>query len=165
MGSDKFSYNAQTLKNTILKEMENNSWVGVCCELNGVFVVSNQFLVHFGGVVLDMAALLVTCWVVTLGFVTKIETEVRLNRHSVGAEFRKRVKEPAASPNSRETLEAVLQNFEFAKKKNSSYTKPMFGDKRFEDNLDWTCMNPLSGNAAIGYRRLDVEDGRGIMTC
>lgn len=40
---EKFSYAQSSLQQVILKEMENNGWVGVCCEPNLVFVVCNQF--------------------------------------------------------------------------------------------------------------------------
>ncbi|WYZ44936.1 hypothetical protein EsH8_VIII_000252 [Colletotrichum jinshuiense] len=145
----------------------------------------------------------------SLGFVTNTEGEVRLNQPSVGAEFRKLVKDHGASSTSRKTLETARQNAkdamqsESANNKNFPYTKPTFGyivqwlselgkdvelkglleyadrhlkpewdrgglyyprnDKRFDDNLDWTHMDPFSGNAAIGYARLNVEDGQKIM--
>ncbi|GJC89183.1 linalool dehydratase/isomerase [Colletotrichum liriopes] len=270
MGPEKFSYSAQTLQDTILKEMENNGWVGVCCEPNCVFVVCNQFpligvrlrdarqgttviegvlekykaawdkkgLVGSDGLFPDLwmvkqdftlpakdpawtawGCAFMNAWNSTfvrshfdeqsLGFVTNTEGEVRLNQPSVGAEFRKLVKSHGASPTSRKTLEEARQNakdamqLESAKENNFPYAKPMFGyivqwlselgkdveskglfeyadkhlkptwergglyyprnDKRFDDNLDWTHMDPFSGNAAIGYGRLNVEDGQKIM--
>ncbi|KAK1572652.1 uncharacterized protein LY79DRAFT_707471 [Colletotrichum navitas] len=36
-------------------------------------------------------------------------------------------------------------------------------DQRFDGELEWTHMDPFSGNAAIGYARLNVEDGQRIV--
>lgn len=36
-------------------------------------------------------------------------------------------------------------------------------DEPFDNELNWTHMDPFSGNAAIGYARLNVEDGQRIM--
>ncbi|KAJ6520488.1 hypothetical protein C8R45DRAFT_62081 [Mycena sanguinolenta] len=43
MGPERFSYNRTTLQEAILKEMERENWIGVCCEPNCIFVVCNQF--------------------------------------------------------------------------------------------------------------------------
>jgi hypothetical protein len=43
MGPESFSYTRSTLQNSILKEMERENWMGVCCEPNMIFVVCNQF--------------------------------------------------------------------------------------------------------------------------
>lgn len=43
LGSETFTYDTQSLQDAILREMERNGWVGVCCEPNAVFVVCNQF--------------------------------------------------------------------------------------------------------------------------
>ncbi|KAJ7146380.1 hypothetical protein C8R44DRAFT_13492 [Mycena epipterygia] len=43
MGPEKFSYTRSTLQEAVLKEMERENWMGVCCEPNCVFVVCNQF--------------------------------------------------------------------------------------------------------------------------
>ncbi|KAJ6489608.1 hypothetical protein C8R47DRAFT_1014826 [Mycena vitilis] len=43
MGPERFSYNRTTLQEAIIKEMERENWIGVCCEPNCVFVVCNQF--------------------------------------------------------------------------------------------------------------------------
>lgn len=43
LGAETFTYKTQTLQEAILREMERNGWVGVCCEPNAVFVVCNQF--------------------------------------------------------------------------------------------------------------------------
>ncbi|KAK7063673.1 Ldi domain-containing protein [Favolaschia claudopus] len=43
MGPETFTYNRTTLQKAILKEMERENWIGVCCEPNAVFVVCNQF--------------------------------------------------------------------------------------------------------------------------
>ncbi|KAL6354202.1 hypothetical protein LRP88_12536 [Fusarium phalaenopsidis] len=43
MGPEKFSYTRQSLQAAILKEMELENWMGVCCEPNAIFVVCNQF--------------------------------------------------------------------------------------------------------------------------
>ncbi|KAL9487933.1 hypothetical protein ACSS6W_000210 [Trichoderma asperelloides] len=42
-GAESFSYNRATLQEAILKEMEANGWIGVCCEQNMVFIACNQF--------------------------------------------------------------------------------------------------------------------------
>ena len=46
MGPEVFQYDNRSLQLAILKEMERNEWVGVCCEPNLVFVVCNQFPVR-----------------------------------------------------------------------------------------------------------------------
>ncbi|KIW12292.1 hypothetical protein PV08_09569 [Exophiala spinifera] len=43
MGPEKFSYDNRSLQKVIFQQMEDNDWVGVCCEPNAVFVVCNQF--------------------------------------------------------------------------------------------------------------------------
>lgn len=43
LGPERFTYNRSSLQETIVKEMEGNGWMGVCCEPNCVFVVCNQF--------------------------------------------------------------------------------------------------------------------------
>ena len=43
MGREHFSYTRTTLHDTILKEMERENWMGVCCEPNMTFVICNQF--------------------------------------------------------------------------------------------------------------------------
>lgn len=43
LGDETFSYDNRSLQQAIIKEMEKNGWVGVCCEPNVVFVVCNQF--------------------------------------------------------------------------------------------------------------------------
>ncbi|KAJ4263307.1 hypothetical protein NW762_006125 [Fusarium torreyae] len=43
MGSEKFTYNLTSLQEAILKEMERENWLGVCCEPNSIFIVCNQF--------------------------------------------------------------------------------------------------------------------------
>ncbi|KAF6788484.1 hypothetical protein CSOJ01_14997 [Colletotrichum sojae] len=43
MGPETFSYSRKTLQDAILKEMEQEKWIGVCCEPNSIFVVCNQF--------------------------------------------------------------------------------------------------------------------------
>jgi hypothetical protein len=45
-GPEKYSYNRTTLQEAIVKEMERNNWMGVCCEPNVIFVVCNQFPVR-----------------------------------------------------------------------------------------------------------------------
>jgi hypothetical protein len=42
-GPERFTYNRSSLQETIVKDMERNNWMGVCCEPNCVFVVCNQF--------------------------------------------------------------------------------------------------------------------------
>ena len=43
MGREVFEYDNRSLQEVIFKQMEENGWVGVCCEPNAVFVVCNQF--------------------------------------------------------------------------------------------------------------------------
>jgi len=43
MGREDFVYDNRSLQDVIFKQMEENDWVGVCCEPNAVFVVCNQF--------------------------------------------------------------------------------------------------------------------------
>ncbi|KAF8503084.1 hypothetical protein JB92DRAFT_816875 [Gautieria morchelliformis] len=43
MGPEKFSYTTSSLQQTILNQMEQNGWAGVCCEPNWIFVPCNQF--------------------------------------------------------------------------------------------------------------------------
>lgn len=43
LGSEDFVYDTAKLQQAILRQMEENDWVGVCCEPNAVFVVCNQF--------------------------------------------------------------------------------------------------------------------------
>lgn len=43
LGHEKFSYTNRQLESVIFKQMEENGWVGVCCEPNAIFVVCNQF--------------------------------------------------------------------------------------------------------------------------
>jgi hypothetical protein len=47
MGTEVFKYDNRSLQQAILREMERNDWVGVCCEPNLVFVVCNQFPVSW----------------------------------------------------------------------------------------------------------------------
>ncbi|OAG36062.1 hypothetical protein AYO21_09780 [Fonsecaea monophora] len=46
LGDETFSYDNRSLQAAIVREMERNGWVGVCCEPNVVFVVCNQFPVQ-----------------------------------------------------------------------------------------------------------------------
>lgn len=43
MGPEEFVYDNKKLQEKILGQMEENEWVGVCCEPNAVFVICNQF--------------------------------------------------------------------------------------------------------------------------
>ena len=43
MGPEKFGYTRLSLQEAILKEMEREGWIGVCCEPNLIFVICNQF--------------------------------------------------------------------------------------------------------------------------
>ncbi|PTB66877.1 hypothetical protein BBK36DRAFT_1168396 [Trichoderma citrinoviride] len=42
-GTETFHYDNRSLQEAIIREMERNGWVGVCCEPNLVFIVCNQF--------------------------------------------------------------------------------------------------------------------------
>lgn len=46
MGPETFQYSTKTLQDTILQQMEQEGWAGVCCEPNAIFVVCNQFPVR-----------------------------------------------------------------------------------------------------------------------
>ena len=48
-GPEKYIYDNRSLQQVILRQMEENDWVGVCCEPNAVFVVCNQFPVSIVG--------------------------------------------------------------------------------------------------------------------
>ncbi|PWN86758.1 hypothetical protein FA10DRAFT_256634 [Acaromyces ingoldii] len=43
LGPETYVYDNRSLAKVILSQMEENEWVGVCCEPNAVFVVCNQF--------------------------------------------------------------------------------------------------------------------------
>jgi len=43
MGPETFSYTRTSLQEAIVKEMERENWMGVCCEPNSIFIVCNQF--------------------------------------------------------------------------------------------------------------------------
>jgi hypothetical protein len=43
MGPESYCYTRSTLQDAILKEMEREHWMGVCCEPNMIFIVCNQF--------------------------------------------------------------------------------------------------------------------------
>jgi len=42
-GPEKFSYTRLSLQEAILKQMEHENWMGVCCEPNAIFIICNQF--------------------------------------------------------------------------------------------------------------------------
>ena len=46
LGPQDFVYDNHSFQKVMLQQMEENEWVGVCCEPNAVFVVCNQFLVR-----------------------------------------------------------------------------------------------------------------------
>lgn len=46
MGPEKFTYTRLSLQDAIIKEMERENWLGVCCEPNLIFVICNQFPVR-----------------------------------------------------------------------------------------------------------------------
>ncbi|KDN59903.1 hypothetical protein CSUB01_03220 [Colletotrichum sublineola] len=126
----------------------------------------------------------------SLGHVTKTEGEVRLNQPPVAAEFRKLVKEQGGIPDlARDARDGaperkrnhagrtrqgkwplpVYQAYVRYADRNLNPTWERGGlyyprnDQRFDSELEWTHMDPFSGNAAIGYARLNVEDGQRIM--
>ncbi|CAG9978193.1 unnamed protein product [Clonostachys byssicola] len=43
MGPERFTYNRASLQAAIVREMEREGWLGVCCEPNSIFIVCNQF--------------------------------------------------------------------------------------------------------------------------
>jgi hypothetical protein len=58
MGKQDFVYDNRGLQKVIFQQMEDNDWVGVCCEPNAVFVVCNQFPVSLPRGLLPLSALL-----------------------------------------------------------------------------------------------------------
>ncbi|KAK2023314.1 hypothetical protein LX32DRAFT_667422 [Colletotrichum zoysiae] len=112
----------------------------------------------------------------SLGHVASTGGEVRSNQPPVAAEFGRLVKERGASATSRETLETARRNptFGYVSQWLSELGKDAAldglldcttprNDRRFEGELLWARMDPFSGNAAIGYARLSVEDGQRII--
>ncbi|KAK3117725.1 hypothetical protein LTR53_000654 [Teratosphaeriaceae sp. CCFEE 6253] len=262
LGPEKFCYDTQSLQKAILKEMERNGWVGVCCEPNMVFVVCNQFpmiamryndvrhsthtiddvlpkyksaWVGKGGMVRDnglfpdawlekqdfvlnaadpgwtaWAAAFMNTWnsellrgmyeKQSLGYLTKTDGETRLHPPLVGNAIRELALKEDLDPNAHETLTKAKDVSRKSDKELFPYTKPLFGytvlwlselgkqadldgllhyadtrlspqweqgglyyprhDEPANADLDWTHMDPFSGNAAIGYARLNVEDGQ-----
>lgn len=43
MGRETYSYTRFSLQEAILKQLERENWMGVCCEPNMIFIVCNQF--------------------------------------------------------------------------------------------------------------------------
>ncbi|KAJ7118580.1 hypothetical protein C8R43DRAFT_901417 [Mycena crocata] len=43
MGPEKFSYTRSSLQDAIIKEMERQNWMGVCCEPNNVFIIAIRY--------------------------------------------------------------------------------------------------------------------------
>lgn len=43
MGRENYGYTRSSLQEAILKEMERENWMGVCCEPNMIFIICNQF--------------------------------------------------------------------------------------------------------------------------
>ncbi|KAG9570109.1 hypothetical protein KCU61_g8314, partial [Aureobasidium melanogenum] len=270
LGPETFTYKTQSLQDAILREMERNGWVGVCCEPNAVFVVCNQFpmiamrlndvrhgtsviddvlekykaawekkgMVGPGGLFKDMWLAKqdftvpandpgFSAWSCTymntwnskfvrecfdsqaLGYLTTIDGETSINPPVVGNAYRQVANEGSASGKEpKEIMKEALEiaqhtSFEQQAKRSvnkplSLLTKPILGytvewlselgreelpglldfidknlnptwekgglyyprnDEAMDKNLKWTHMDPFSGNAAIGYARLNVEDG------
>jgi hypothetical protein len=42
-GPEQFRYSRQSIQDVILRQMEENGWLGCCCEPNNIFVICNQF--------------------------------------------------------------------------------------------------------------------------
>ncbi|KAK1962929.1 hypothetical protein LY78DRAFT_749363 [Colletotrichum sublineola] len=106
----------------------------------------------------------------SLGHVTKTEGEVRLNQPPVAAEFRKLptfgyvaqwLSELGKDAALRGLLKYADRNLNPTWERGGLYYPR--NDQRFDSELEWTHMDPFSGNAAIGYARLNVEDGQRIM--
>jgi len=242
--------------------MEQNGWLGVCCEPNVVFVVCNQFPliamryndVRNGTAVMDdvlpkyMKAweqkgmvqadglltwmwrkrqdstmnshdLSLTAWAATflhawnsklvrslfeqqsLGYITKVNGEVRLNPATVARQIRHLVAQDSEKyhPDSADTVAAATESAKenAAPMEKAMDKSPTFGyvaqvlseigrqdllsglldyaDQKLKptweagglfyprcDNqgLDWTYMDPYTGNTAIAYARLNVPDGQ-----
>lgn len=140
-----------------------------------------------------------------LGHITNIDGQgIRFHPPPLGNMIQKLVKEEAAPPNSKETLnrakKMVKQQAEANTARKPALDAPEFGymvhwlselgktseldallryaderlhptwengglfyprhDELMNEDLEWTLMDPFTGNAAIGYARLNVADGQ-----
>ncbi|KAJ7605056.1 hypothetical protein DFH06DRAFT_1275649 [Mycena polygramma] len=192
MGSERFSYNRTTLQEAILKEMERENWIGVCCEPNCVFVVCNRFpynkawksqkgFLQDDGLFVDFymtrqsqvipsGGVGFTAWACTfmpgwnpeevhalypaqsLGFITRIpDGRVNVNSNIMGHAIRALVKQEGADPHAPETIRKAREE--------KRHLQPRY-DETEDAAGNWTRMDPYTGNAAIGYARLNVYDGQ-----
>ncbi|PGH28033.1 hypothetical protein AJ80_00288 [Polytolypa hystricis UAMH7299] len=120
------------------------------------------------------------------GFLTNADGNIELHHPAIGAEIRRLVAEEDADANSKETIQRARQTYLSAPPRGFRYTQPTleldallsYADSRFhptwengglyyprQDQVtneigEWTIVDPFSGNAAIGYARLNVEDGQ-----
>ncbi|KAJ4152162.1 hypothetical protein NW765_017671 [Fusarium oxysporum] len=70
-----------------------------------------------------------------------------------------------SEPGKREELQGLLQDADERMRptwENGGLFYPLY-DTRTDDVGDWTYMNPFTGNAAIDYARLNVEDGQKLI--
>ncbi|KAM0258601.1 hypothetical protein ACHAQJ_003772 [Trichoderma viride] len=263
-GPETFSYDNRSLQAVIIREMERNGWVGVCCEPNLVFVVCNQFpmiamkyndardgtnvsgqvlekykaawdkqgMVNSSGLYVDwyfvrqdrtLAPKTVgwTAWAnaymntwnsekvkslyesQAYGFITTIDGEVQLHEEQIAGEYRKLVDTESADKNDAAVLAQARANAAALPPPTFPFSKPTFGyvvqwlselgkkeeldgllkyadkhlqptwengglfyprnDTRTNEAGEWTHMDPFSGNASIGYARLNVPDGQKMM--
>ncbi|KAG9651700.1 hypothetical protein KCU95_g3370, partial [Aureobasidium melanogenum] len=213
LGPETFTYRTQSLQDAILREMERNGWVGVCCEPNAVFVVCNQFPMiamrlndvrHGKSVIGDVLEKYKAAWeekgMVGPGGLFK---DMWLAKQ----DFTVPANDPGFSAWSCTYMNTWNSKFKHSRSRNthllsnkplSLLTKPILGytvewlselgreelpgllkfidrnlsptwekgglyyprnDEAMDKNLKWTHMDPFTGNAAIGYARLNVEDG------
>ncbi|GIZ48704.1 hypothetical protein CKM354_001175400 [Cercospora kikuchii] len=262
LGPERFSYDTTSLQQAILREMERNKYVGVCCEPNMVFVVCNQFpiiamryndvrhgtsvteellpkylaaweqkgMVGAGSLYPDAwlekqditvpaGGLAFTAWAnafmhawrpefvenlyeaQAFGYITNFDAEFQLNPTAVANAFRTMVAEEQAPP-EKDTLKNAKERAKAAPASPMPYTAPTLGyvaqwlselgrpeltqlldfadqhlrptwekgglyyprrDEQFAHDSRWSHMDPFTGNAAIGYARLNVPNGQKIM--
>ncbi|KAJ5111254.1 hypothetical protein N7532_001789 [Penicillium argentinense] len=158
----------------ILKEMERNGWVGVCCEPNIVFVVCNQFPliamryndVRDGTKVIDGVLDKYRAALESKNMIANTELFkdwlVLKQDHTRGA------KDCGFTAWAASFIDTW--NSDFVKSGYKAHSSgfitningkfelqhPMVADEQGQ----WTHMDPFSENSAIGYARLNVEDGQ-----
>ncbi|KAJ4185341.1 hypothetical protein NW759_016986 [Fusarium solani] len=264
LGPETFHYDNRSLQRVILRQMEENGWVGVCCEPNNVFVVCNQFpliairlndardglnqieevlpkykaaiikrgMIQPDGTYVDWLYLkqgytqpaqtigsvawsnaFMNAWNPeyvrshydrqALGFITTIDGQVRMQSPMVGFEYRRIAQAEGVTGDNPEILAKAKAEVAKMPPIPFPYTSPVLGyvvlwlselgkrqelqgllqyvDERMnptwengglfyprndtptDESGDWTHMDPFTGNAAIGYARLNVEDGQKLM--
>ncbi|KAL7924357.1 hypothetical protein ACQKWADRAFT_319456 [Trichoderma austrokoningii] len=232
-GPERLRYDNRSLQAAILREMEKNCWIGVCCEPNLVFVVCNQFpiiamryndardgtdvservlekykaawdekgMVDSSGLYVDWYFLRQdrtlapsnvgwTAWAnaymntwnsekvkslydsQSYGFITNIDGEVQLHEEKIALEYRKLVDTENADRNDAAPTFGYKEELDGLLKYADKHLQPTWengglfyprNDERTNEAGEWTHMDPFSGNAAIGYARLNVADGQKTM--